>query len=112
MECISTYWENKGKYLDDLSKEGNVVQDLWASVVKTLKHFTSELLKIEEIFNLEAYKIWIQHQKQLTDLFSQIHTKGGAVISKTFAKKILDEMLYIAGDESRLTKIEKEVITN
>ena len=110
MEWIKAYWENKGKYSDIKYKEVNQIQEMWTQIIITLKHLISELIKVEEIFNLDAYKLWIEHQKQLTNLFAQIHWIGGIAISRSLSNKILDEILYIAGDESRLTEIEKLVI--
>ena len=64
--------------------------------------------KVQEIFTLEIYKIWKNYYTELTDLFTQIHSKSGIALSYLIANKILDEVIYVAEDESRLTAVEKQ----
>ncbi|CAI2362643.1 unnamed protein product [Moneuplotes crassus] len=108
VECIHSYWESKQNqtaYEDTFITE---IDELFQKILSLLKSTVIDMSKVQEIFTLEMYSIWMNNFKKITNLFEQIHTKSGTALSYLMANKILDEVYYIAGDDSRLTEVEKQ----
>lgn len=106
-ECISSFWQAKQKSLLDFEFDPEKIGELFRQVIKLLKEMRVKMHKVEEIFTLEIYKLWLEHYNKIIELFNQIHALSGRAMSYMMANKILDEVYFISEDDSRITEADK-----
>jgi hypothetical protein len=97
-ECIHSFWERKQTQISEFQFDYNKIHELYTTILKTLKLLISDLSKVEEIFTLEAYKLYKKHHETLVLCLHEIHVVGGTSLSYMMANKMLEEVQYVASN--------------